>query len=181
MTDQGPFCWNIRCLLAVQNMFVSFTSGFTFLPMGSCKYWHCVHAVSEVLAPCAAHWVGGMQPELMVPGQLLCCRRLSSFQTKLAYRFVQRLLMGQRWAELYPSTFLSSFGASLSPALSFLFGLVSPSVSPEMNLFPPPLPSLSAWHFAERTGAVLVWIGASCRTHPEEMLWSDFPASPFVS
>lgn len=33
--------------------------------------------------------------------------------------------MGQRWAELFPRTFLSSFGVSPAPALSFLFGLIS--------------------------------------------------------
>lgn len=32
---------------------------------------------------------------------------------------------------------LVSFGVSPSPALSFLFGLISPSISPGMNLFSP--------------------------------------------
>lgn len=71
-------------------------------------------------------------------------------------RAVSQDILVLLWSESFPS--------------SLLFGLVSPSVSPEMNLFPSPLPSLSAWHFAERTRAVLVWIGASCRIHPEEML-----------
>lgn len=65
-------------------MIVSFRSGATFLPVGNCKFWGCVHAVSEALAPCAAHWVGGMQPGLTVPGQLLCCGRFGSLQTELA-------------------------------------------------------------------------------------------------
>lgn len=66
---------------------------------------------------------------LIVPGQLLCCTRLDSLQTELAQGFVQRLLMGQRWTELFPRTkaaFLSSFGISPSPAFFFLFGLISP-------------------------------------------------------
>lgn len=85
IANQGLFCWSLRCFLAVQtSKVVPFRRGTSFLPMGICRFWGCGHAASKTEAPCAARWVGRMQPGLTAPGQTLPCGKLGSLQTELA-------------------------------------------------------------------------------------------------